>query len=295
MLVRCQTSQPVFLISSARWSGNFMMMRLPGWSHPIRLDIERRRHPEWWLVGLVAACWLAIIVRHVSAGDHGGMAHPSMEMSGTMPPGHVHHAPVAASAATSVTSATDSIAGFFADWTLMTMAMMLPLIIPVVRQIAFNSVRSRQVRSTSIVLVAYSTVWIALGAPIIVAEQLLVPDRDVVSFGPILVILAALWQLTPWKRQAINACRVDVPLRPFRIRADLACAQVGLLHGWRCLRSCWVLMLAMVAIGHGPIALVVMALMTVIAIAEERSRSCRRFLQQSAGLLVATSLIVFVV
>lgn len=271
------------------------MMSLPGVPLPIRLTSQWRRHPEWWLLGLIAACWFVIAARHLPTVDHGNIAHPAMDMTGAMSPGHVHQE---MGVSHNMTAQGTDLRGFFADWSVMTAAMMLPSTIPVFRQISFNSVRSRQVRSTVIFLVAYCAVWVGVGVGVVLMERVvsrLMPDRELVSSGPILLLLAAGWQVTPWKRRAVNACRRGVPLRPFGLRADLACGQYGLLHGWRCVTSCWLLMIAMVATGHGPGALLVMVGLTALAIAEELVLSRRQFLYRSAGLLVATSFVVLVI
>lgn len=271
------------------------MFALSGVPLAVRVNSQRRHHPEWWLLGLIGVCWVVLAARHIPTADHGDMADPRMDTSGAMAPDHVHPE---VSVSDDAMAHVASLPAFFTDWSVMTVAMMVPLTIPVFRHIAFNSFRSRQRRSTAIFLIAYCAVWLGVGGGVIALERLLSPlvsDRDLTSFAPALFLMAALWQVTPWKRRAINACRLGVPLRPFGFRADLSCARYGLFHGWRCVKSCWLLMVAMVAVGHGPVALLVMIGLTAIAITEELVLSRRQFLRRSAGLLVATSFLLLVV
>jgi predicted metal-binding membrane protein len=95
--------------------------------------------------------------------------------------------------------------------------------------------------------------------------------------------MAAIWQLTRTKRRALFACRRTVPLPPVGRRADAGCARFALLQGWRCVVSCWALMLIMLMVGHA--GLIWMVVLTALILVEELTRLGRRLLRPSAAAL----------
>ena len=63
------------------------------------------------------------------------------------------------------------------------------------------------------------------------------------------LMAASVWQLTGTKRRAQNACHMAIPIQAFGRQADISCVRFGLLQGWRCLSTCWALMLVMILAG----------------------------------------------
>lgn len=74
-----------------------------------------------------------------------------------------------------------------------------------------------------------------------------------------------------------------MPLPPVGIRADVACTRFAWRHGWRCLISCWALMVVMALAGHGGMWL--MTAVTVLAMLEELTRFGPRLFGPSAAVL----------
>ncbi len=129
-------------------------------------------------------------------------------------------------------------------WSLMALAMMLPVALPATSHVATNSMRRRRGRAVVEFLVAYLALWLAFGVLALLLLAMLPLDRAAVLLAAVLG-LAAAWQLSPAKRWAINRCHRTSPLPPRGWRASLGTARFGFLHGGACVASCWPLMLVM--------------------------------------------------
>ncbi len=167
-------------------------------------------------------------------------------------------------------------------WVLMVVAMMVPGALADVRLVALSSLWSRRQRTIVLFLGGYLCVWIGFGVLAVgVAEGV-----------GVLLALAAVWQLTPWKWRAVRRCHLIEALPPRGARADAACARAGLRYGGRCVVSCWPLMLAMAAAGHQAVAL--MALATVVVAAEKIVVRSARLRAPAAALLAGAALLALV-
>jgi predicted metal-binding membrane protein len=172
------------------------------------------------------------------------------------------------------------------EWSLMAIAMMVPVALPALQFTALNTLRFRRRRAMLIFLVTYTSIWIAFGIVAVTGDRLIRAGLGVsesVSLAYALV-LAAFWQVSGPKRRALIACGRSVPLRPTGIRADISCARYGLQQAWRCLRSCWALMIIMIAASPGSLVWMV-GLSTLISV-EELSSSGLRIQRSSAVVMV---------
>jgi predicted metal-binding membrane protein len=155
---------------------------------------------------------------------------------------------------------------------------MLPLALPGARHVATNSFRSRQLRALGVFAAAYLLPWLGFGlvagAAIGLTQGAGVAGRTLL-LG--LLVLVTVWQLTPWKRQAVLSCNATVPLPPFGLRADVACAEFGARQSLRCLAACGPLMTLMVVAPHGLAGLTLMA-GSAVAMGAEVWSSRRRLL-----------------
>jgi len=167
------------------------------------------------LIAVAAACW-AVTASRMQGMDMG----PGTELGGL---------------------------GWFAGvWATMMAAMMLPSLAPLVA-------RRRPTVETFVFTAGYLLAWIAVG---LVAYALFEGLRSVapawlawddggryVAGGVILA--AALYELTPFKRVCLRHCR-----NPERGRPGLTGALgSGVAHGGYCLGCCWALMAALFALG----------------------------------------------
>jgi predicted metal-binding membrane protein len=135
-------------------------------------------------------------------------------------------------------------------WTLMCVAMMVPVVLPALRHVAVNSLRRRQGRAMAVFLAGYLAVWVVAGAVLLPLFAL--PPQPVLLTG--VLLFAALWQLLPARRACMRACHRTVPLPPTGWRAARGDLRFGLRHGVGCLGVCGPLMAVMAVPGtHHPL------------------------------------------
>jgi predicted metal-binding membrane protein len=181
------------------------------------------------------------------------------------------------------------LAAEFAEWALMVIAMMSPLVVLSVRHVAFRSFRQRRHYAIAGFLVGYFGVWIAAGAVLLPAllplRSLAANDRALITVAGYIVALA--WQLAPWKRLALWRCHRTVALPPEGWRADAACIRFGMTIGASCIASCWALMALPALASHG---LGAMACIEAAMLHERYQRRMRPRLAGSVVLLCAALL-----
>jgi predicted metal-binding membrane protein len=183
---------------------------------------------------------------------------------------------------------------FLAMWLTMMVAMMFPTIAPMV--LAHRLVVGRRgegVGTTVAFVLGYLIVWTVIGVvPMAVllalrglpAEAAAPPWLPAVS-GAVLVV-AGLYQLTPWKGACLRACRSPLA---FVIGHDFesggrGALRAGLWHGAFCLGCCWALMSVLVVVGLMNLAW--MAVLAVVFLAEKNWRHGVA-LSRIAGMAVA--------
>jgi predicted metal-binding membrane protein len=156
-----------------------------------------------------------------------------------------------------------------AEWALMIVAMMFPLLVPMVRHVAARNFAARRERSVGLFIASYALVWLAAAAAssvALVAARSALQAIDLAAWtGLICCALAAGWQLSAAKVRAVNRCHGTVPLRPWTPHAGRDAIGFGLLHGTRCVRACLPVMVLPLAGGHG---LAAMAAVFAILLAE---------------------------
>jgi predicted metal-binding membrane protein len=156
-----------------------------------------------------------------------------------------------------------------AEWMLMIVAMMFPLLVPMVRHVAARSFATQRERSVGLFVASYALVWLAAAAAssvALVAVRAAFQAIDLAAWtGLICCALAAAWQLSAAKVRAVNRCHGTVPLRPWAPDANRDAIGFGLLHGTRCVRACLPVMVLPLAGGHG---LAAMAAVFAILLAE---------------------------
>jgi predicted metal-binding membrane protein len=198
-------------------------------------------------------------------------------------------------AAPNFPGALPSFRGALLEWSLMSVAMMLPLALPAVRHVGVNSLRRRRPRAMAIYVAVYVVIWIGFGAIALAGLNWL--RRTMPIDGRILLasalVIAAAWQVTAFKRRALFQCKRTLPLPPVGLRADAGCARFAGLQGWRCIKSCWALMMVMAVGGHASPLL--MIAMTALVLIEEWTFIGRRAAGISAGVLAAGAAVVALV
>lgn len=204
-----------------------------------------------WSVGPALAAWLALL-----AHDPG----PSpLEICRGVSEGLLTAVTGAASRASGRLDLAEGALG----WVLMVCAMMFPLIGPMVGHIAGRSHPTTRHRMLVAFVASYLAVWLA-AAPVALGAALVlqwvagaVGEPRLVA--PLGCAAAALWQISPAKRRALNRCHGTRPIRAFGRAALADAAAFGLLHGWRCAASCLPVMALPGAGGHDVTAVAVIA------------------------------------
>jgi predicted metal-binding membrane protein len=151
-------------------------------------------------------------------------------------------------------------ATFLGMWLVMMVAMMLPSLVPMLgryRQAVGGAGEARLGRLTALVSVGYFFVWSSLGLAafplgVALAEvemQLPVLARAVPIAVGLVVALAGLLQLTPWKARHLACCRQS-PGRGRTLPADARTAwRHGLRLGFHCITCCAGLMAVLLVLG----------------------------------------------
>jgi len=186
----------------------------------------------------------------------------------------------------------------FMMWAVMMVAMMLPSAAPMIllhARIDRTSSPARHLLHTLLFAVTYLLVWSAFSATAAFAQALLI-DLGLVSamtlalsdraLAAILLVAAALYQLSPVKAACLNQCRspIHFVMRYWSpgIRGTM---RLGLVHGWFCVGCCWGLMLLLFVAGVMNLAWV--ALLAAIVFVEKVSPPAWRMSKLVAGLLLA--------
>jgi predicted metal-binding membrane protein len=147
--------------------------------------------------------------------------------------------------------------------------MMAPTVVPAVRRVAFDSLRRRRLRATTVFVGSYLALWLAFGAAVVAVttavDAVLPPSVDRRLVPVALLLVAAGYELTSRKRRFLRACHLPVALPPTGRRADAACARFGARQAGACVGSCGPLMLAVSVAGHGGVLLMVLTAAIVAA------------------------------
>ena len=192
------------------------------------------------LAGMVLLSWYYLY--NMATADMSAMDMSGMDMSGmAMPDGAAW--------------GLAELAGLFAMWSVMMVAMMIPSAAPMI--LAFLSVNqqrrkaSRPVVSTSIFALGYITVWTGYSAVAALAQwglhgaALISASMALTSPGVMgaVLIAAGVYQWTPLKRRCLVGCRSPLSFLMSRWREGRWGAwRMGLEHGRYCVGCCWVLM-----------------------------------------------------
>ncbi|MEW7857128.1 DUF2182 domain-containing protein [Pseudomonas chlororaphis] len=151
-----------------------------------------------------------------------------------------------------------------ADWALMLLAMMPPLLAMPLMHVWRSSLPRRRIRAALGFLLGYSALWLTAGPLLMVLAlllQLSVADAALATA----LLVALLWSASPWQRAALNRGHRLRRIGLFGWAADRDCLVFGASHGAWCIASCWAWMLVPLLGGawHIPLMLVAGAIMLV--------------------------------
>jgi predicted metal-binding membrane protein len=144
----------------------------------------------------------------------------------------------------------------FAMWVVMMIGMMLPSAAPTLLLYASVVHKSREAANAPARVYAfaggYLLVWTAFSLLATVLQLLLrhwlllspMMETSSRAFGGALLVLAGVYQLTPYKRACLKSCRSPAAfIAQHWKRGSSGAFRLGLEHGTYCLGCCWALML----------------------------------------------------
>jgi predicted metal-binding membrane protein len=176
---------------------------------------------------------------------------------------------------------------FLAGWQVMLAAMMLPASLPTIRVV------DAAIGHRATFMLAFAAIWSVFGLVAFAGDFVL---HHVVDATPWLAArpwlieagvlgMAGVYQLSPFKRRSLTACRHPVDLLATQTHRSRA-FDLGVAHGLDCLGSSWALMLVMFAEGFANLGW--MAALTGVMVYETASQRGQR-----AALAVGVVLLAF--
>jgi predicted metal-binding membrane protein len=190
-------------------------------------------------------------------------------------------------------------ASFLGMWIVMTVAMMLPSLLPMLmryRRAVGKSGSARLGPLTAVVGVGYFFVWTAVGAvafPLGVALATLEMQHSALARGVpmtigLFVLLAGLLQFTAWKAHQLACCR-ETPVRGNTVLPDV---RTAFRHGLRIARNCGFCCgnLMMILLVAGVMDLRAMAVVTVAITAERLAPEAERVARAIGAVAAMTGL-----
>ena len=191
-----------------------------------------------------------------------------------------------------------SFGAFIVSWLAMMTAMMFPAISPVVRLYG-RAAAARRVAPLPAFVAGYIAVWTALGIPAYFGwRALMEPIAEERAWAGrvagVVLVAAAVWQVTPLKAVCLRNCRSPMSLfmrfggSATRLRGAV---RMGAHHGLYCVGCCWALMAVLVAVGT--MNLVWMAALALLILLEKNAPHGERIANvASAAFLVLGALLI---
>ena len=153
---------------------------------------------------------------------------------------------------------------FLLCWQVMTIAMMLPSSMPMVKLMIYaGRKQERPVVIPLAFLAGYAVIWTAFAGGAFLGDTLvhylvaLWPWLAAHSWliGAVVFFVAGLFQFSPLKERCLDMCRTPLGFFMRYYRKGVGTAwHLGLHHGGYCLGCCWALMLVMFGVGVGNLA-----------------------------------------
>ena len=170
----------------------------------------------------------------------------------------------------------------FLMWSVMMIAMMTPSILPMVMLFTAinekNKTQNKPYASPFNLLFGYLLSWILFSFVITLPQysmhqaELLNPMMEPTHayVGALFLILAGLYQFTPFKDACLTVCQSPLSFMMNNWRdGNLGAFLIGYKHGFYCVGCCWVLMLTLFALGVMNIMWV--AILTIFVLFEKLS------------------------
>jgi predicted metal-binding membrane protein len=192
---------------------------------------------------------------------------------------------------------------FLAIWVVMMAAMMFPTAAPMILMFARvhmdKRARGQPFVPTWIFVSGYMSIWalfgllayvVAIGVQTFAQQSMWLMD-NAARFGGATLILAGLYQLSPFKRSCLSHCRTPLDFLLTAWREGYGGAfRMGLEHGLFCLGCCWMLFVIFFPLGLMNIA--AMAVITLLIFAEKSMSLGPRLAQLAAIVLIVYGILI---
>lgn len=186
---------------------------------------------------------------------------------------------------------------FFAMWTVMMVAMMLPVFAPALCRLRREAGRRRTVAAIGFAA-AYFGVWASVGLllfPLVAGFNALAMRSEMLSeitplLGGLVAIIAGALQLTSWKSRALVRCRHDADCCGSQQRMPRDAVRAGVRLGLKCAYCC--APLTTILLVTGVMNLLGMALITFAISAERLTGSVNAARVVGAGVLTSGIVLV---
>ncbi len=195
---------------------------------------------------------------------------------------------------------------FIAVWIVMMVATMFPAEAPMVLMFAQIYASKREYGQpfvpTWIFVGSYLVVWtlfgvlayaVALGADFLGAQSAwLIVNAS--RLGGCLIVVAGLYQLSPFKNSCLSKCRspMNFILNSWR-EGRIGSFYMGLKHGWYCLWCCWAQMIILFPLGMMNVA--AMAVIALLIFAEKTAPIGEKIVKIAAVVLIVYGILVILV
>jgi predicted metal-binding membrane protein len=142
-------------------------------------------------------------------------------------------------------------AAVVAEWLIMLIAMMSPLLAQPVTHVWRSSLVARRPRALILFALAYAMVWLTAAGVLVPCAMMLrlgMPDA-----APIVAVALAIgWSGSPYAQLSRNRCHRSQGIGAFGRSADRDCLRQGVATGLACVGTCWPWMLVpmMLDAGH---------------------------------------------
>jgi predicted metal-binding membrane protein len=196
--------------------------------------------PRNWVYVVAAAAMAAVIAEHLRLHPNAG--HLDGGMSGM--PGMA--------GMPEMRPAAPSVAVLWGWWMLMSAAMMLPVVAVGADRIAAASLWRRRHVAVIEYLAGYLGVWAVFGLAAIGLIAAVWPAGVPAEAPAVALLAAAIWQITPLRKQALRRCARPACVNVRGWSADRDCVIGGIARGRRCVVTCAPVM-AVMAVAHSVI------------------------------------------
>lgn len=151
--------------------------------------------------------------------------------------------------------------------------LMAPLMAAALRHVHQRSFAAYRGLLAVCFVTGYFTVWFGASAAAgaVMFASLVITGGGLIA-PSVAIVVAVVWQCSPWKQQVLNRCHRRLPLRAFGSGAVGDAARYGVRSACYCVLNCWPLMVAAMMVGL-PDHLAMLA--AVVFVIVERSRPPR--------------------